>query len=68
MPTIKELNAGFDAAVPVLRNLIDTLLPDMTFPVNPKALAKQWLASPAGRKAVLDEVKKVLAAAEAARK
>lgn len=69
MPTIKELNAGFDVANKKINGWIDTLLPDHTIPFvgNIHSIAHEKLASQQGRNFLLDEVRGILEAAEAER-
>jgi hypothetical protein len=69
MPTVKELNAGFDAASDTLTKLINVLAPDVNFPFvgNPRQLALGFITCKQGRLIVLGEVKSILLAAEAAR-
>lgn len=67
--TTDEINAGFDAASISLLKLIQSLVPDHNIPFvgNLRNIALEKLQSPDGRRLLVDEVKQVLAAAEAVR-
>ncbi len=69
MPTIDEENAAFDVGMKSIKKVVVGLAPDEDLPFfgNPRTRALTWLASAQGRAVVLDEVKQVLSAAEAAR-
>lgn len=68
-PTTDELNAGFDAATKTLLVLINTVVPDHNIPFvgNLRQIALEKIQSAEGRKMVLDEVRQILAAAQAVR-
>lgn len=68
-PTTDEVNAGYDAASSSLLTLITTVVPDHNIPFvgNLRAIALDKFKSPEGRKMVLDEVRQILAAAQAVR-
>jgi hypothetical protein len=62
MPTIQEVNAGFDALEPDLEKVLRNFVPAFF-----QSSALQSLHSPQGRATVVDGVRRVLAAAEAVR-
>jgi len=66
MPTVDELNAGFNVANTKINTWIQTLLPDHTIPFvgNLRQIAADKLNSAQGRQFLLDEVRGVLVAAE----
>lgn len=69
MPSVDELNAGFDVANDKVHGYIAKLLPDQTIPFvgNLRQIASQKLESPEGRQFLLDEVKAIALAMEAVR-
>jgi hypothetical protein len=62
MPTVDEINAGFDALEPDLEKVLRAFVPSFF-----QSSAMQSLHSPQGRATVVDGVHRVLVAAEAVR-
>jgi len=69
MPTVDELNAGFDVAKQSLTKLVNSLVPDHDIPFvgNLRLIALVKLQSKEARPVILNEVKQILVAAESAR-
>lgn len=69
MASVDEVNAGFDAASKSLLGLITTVVPDHSIPFvgNLRTIALDKFKSPEGRAIILDEVRQILAAAQAVR-
>ena len=62
MPSVDELNAGFDAIQPDLRQIIQSFVPAFF-----QSQAMQSVQSEQGRAIIVDGVRRVLVAAEAVR-